>query len=389
MAAPDNRGSESYTGLKQLEEGLPSRFYYDPGQYERELQALWYRNWIYLCRAGTLAEKRSFRTFAIGSQSILVLRDELGTLRAFHNTCRHRGSALCAEKEGQFRGKHITCPYHGWTYDLQGRLAIVPALGMADDFDRRNFPLYDVAVMEWGGFVFVNLSGARTTLEDALRPNSQRLANWPLATLEIGHVFRKTVACNWKVFWENFSECYHCPGIHPELSSLVPIYGRSIMNQYDDPDWTAHRDDPDPKFRGGLRDGAVTWSLDGQTRGAIFPGLTEEERRAGSRFVTAWPTMYVVGHVDYVRIVSMRPLGPEETELTAEWLFPPETLANPEFDLENAVGLGRRVVEQDGAACEMNQKGLRSLAHRQGVLMPQEYAVRAFQDWVRRGLAAR
>jgi glycine betaine catabolism A len=386
MAALDDK--DLYTGLKQLEPGLPSRFYYDPEHYERELRALWYRNWIYLCRASTLPEPQSFRTFSIGSQSILVLRDEHGVLRAFHNTCRHRGSALCATSEGRFRAKFITCPYHGWAYDLQGKLAGVRARGVSDDFDPGDFPLYDVALAEWGGFVFTNLGGAAVPLEATMRPNSQRLANWPLATLASGHVWRKTVACNWKVFWENFNECYHCPGVHPELSRLVPIYGRSIMNPYDDPDWPSHRDDPDPRFRGGLRPGAATWSMDGQTRGATFPSLTAEERGAGHRFVTLWPTMYIVGHVDYVRIVTMRPLGPEETELTAEWLFAPETFASKDFDLDNAVGLGRLVVEQDGAACELNQKGLRSVAHQHGVLMPQEYAVWAFQDWVRRGLAA-
>jgi glycine betaine catabolism A len=386
MTPPDNRGTESYTGLKQLEDGLPSTFYYDAEHYERELRAIWYRNWVYLCRAASLPEARSFRTFRLGTQSILVVRDDRGVLRAFHNTCRHRGSALCTAAEGKLRASAITCPYHGWSYDLQGRLSAVPALGMSADFDRREFPLYDIALEQWGGLVFINLAGAAAPLEAALRPNAQRLGNWPMADLVTGHVMRKTLACNWKVFWENFSECYHCPGIHPELSSLVPIYGRSIMNQFDDPDWASHRDDPDPKYRGGLRSGAVTWSADGTPSGATFPGLTAEERAAGHRFVTCWPTMYIVGHVDYMRIVSMQPRGPEETELTAEWLFPAESLANPGFDLEKAIKLAFLVVEQDGAICEVNQKGLRSLAHRNGVLMPQEYAVHAFQQWVRRNL---
>jgi Rieske 2Fe-2S family protein len=389
MTAPDNRGSDSYTGLRQLEESLPSTYYYDPEHYERELRAIWYRSWIYLCRASTLPEPRSFRTFTIGNQTILVVRDEHRVLHAFHNTCRHRGSALCAEPEGRFRGKFITCPYHGWSYDLRGHLSVVPALGVSPDFDRHNFPLYKIALTEWGGFIFVNLSGAATPLEEVMQPNSQRLANWPMKTLVTGYAMHKKLACNWKIFWENFNECYHCPGVHPELSSLVPIYGRSIMNQYDAPDWMEHRHDPDPKFRGGLRPDAATWSMNGRTQAQAFPDLTAEERGSGHRFITAWPTMYVVGHIDYVRIVSMRPLGPEETDLTVEWLFASETLENENFDLENAVGLGRRVVEQDGAACELNQKGVRSLAHRHGVLMPQEYAVRAFQNWVRRGLGER
>src|SRR5579883_1820708 len=99
MTAPDNRAAEGYTGLARLEPTLPSYFYHDPAHYERELRSIWYRNWIYVCRSSSLPDSRSFRTFTIGTQSILVLRDEDGTLRAFHNTCRHRGSALCTEAE--------------------------------------------------------------------------------------------------------------------------------------------------------------------------------------------------------------------------------------------------------------------------------------------------
>ena len=96
---------------------------------------------------------------------------------------------------------------------------------------------------------------------------------------------------------------------------------------------------------------------------------------------------YMVGHIDYMRIVSVRPTGPEEMGLTAEWLFPSETLANKDFDLENTVSFGRLVVEQDGAICEVNQRGIRSLAHREGILMAQEYAVRNFQERARRSLS--
>ncbi|MBM3600257.1 MAG: aromatic ring-hydroxylating dioxygenase subunit alpha [Alphaproteobacteria bacterium] len=388
MATAGTLAAPAYLGLEGTRPGLPAQFYVDAAHHEKELRALWYRSWIYVCRAADLREPRAFRTAAIGNQSILVVRNEKGTLRAFHNACRHRGSALCAEHEGRLRSRYIVCPYHGWAYNLDGGLAVVPGIDIPEDFDRSQYPLYDVALAEWGGCVFARLEGTGASIGDAIRPSSTYMANWPMAGLVTGHTERKVLACNWKVFWENFSECYHCPGVHPELCELVPIYGRSISRTHDDPEWQRHWDDPDPKYRGGLRQGAETWSADGRAIGPTFASLNDQERKAGHRFSTIWPTMYAVGHADYMRIVSMRPVAPEETELTVEWLFSPETLAGPRADLERAIEFGRMVVGQDGAVCELNQRGLRSRAHRQGVLMPQEHGVFAFHEWVRRGLAA-
>ena len=123
--------------------------------------------------------------------------------------------------------------------------------------------------------------------------------------------------------------------------------------------------------------------MDGQAQGAAFQGLSDEERRAGQIFVTGLPSAYVVAHVDYVRVVRLLPLGPERTELVAEWLFAPETLAGPVFDPANIVEFATLVMEQDAEVCALNQRGLRSLRHDKGVLMPEEYFVKWFHDWVR------
>ncbi len=387
MHQPQTASVEAYRGLPQPEPTLPSACYYDRQHHDRELSAIWYKDWLYVCRADALDGPRSFRVFTIGNQEILVLRDEGHRLQAFHNTCRHRGSRLCTEPAGRLKTNAIQCPYHRWAYSLQGDLLGFPAIASVDDFNKTDYPLYRVGVTEWSACIFINVSGEEAPpFETALRPHAERLANWLLADLAIGHTHRMTLACNWKLFWENFSECYHCPGVHPELSRLVPIYGRSIISPYDDPDWQRHRDSSDPRHRGGLRQGAETWSMDGQVHGVTFPRLTEQERRAGQTYITAWPSMFVVGHVDYARVVSLRPLGPELIELTAEWLFPRETLAQPGFDLANVVDFGRLVLEQDGAACELNQAGLHALAHKQGVLLPQESGVFVFQQWVRERL---
>jgi len=373
-------GSTKSDLLTRLEAGLPTRCYLDAGHYERELEAFWYRHWLGVGREEDLPRPRDYRLLRVGDQSILLLRDLGGRLRAFHNTCRHRGSALCGGPDGRLPGAAIVCPYHGWTYSLEGELLATPHQIASPELRRSDHRLYRVAVDTWEGFVFVNLLGDDAPpLATFLGTLPQELAHWPLARLRIGHRARRELACNWKIFWENFSECFHCPGVHPELSRLVPAYGRGLL---------AADDDPRGATAAGLAEGAVTWTLDGKSHLPAFEGLDPEERRRGQTFGVLRPSMFVVAHVDYVRLVRMLPRGPERMELAMDWLFAPEVLADADFDPRHAVALGERVLEQDALACERNQQGLHCLRHERGVLVPQEYAVLEFQDWIRRGLGA-
>ena len=374
----------NYTGLTETKETLPAHHYFDPGHYERELNAIWYRNWIYVGRSDSLEEPRAFRTIEIGTQNVLVVRDENGDLQAFHNTCRHRGSILCTEHKGRLRSKSIICPYHNWSYSLQGDLLRTPSKQPQADFDKQKYPLYSVAVEEWNGFVFVNLAGDKAqSLSASFHAESADLDNWPLESLKVGHSYRKTMNCNWKIFWENFNECLHCPSVHPELSKLVPIYSRAFMEPKDDPEWEQHQSNTDPKFAGGLREGAKTWTFDGQPVGKPFAGLTQQERDTAYHYVVNQPSIFIAAHIDYVRIVRLLPKGAGQTEIIAEWLFPEETLADKSVDIEKVADFGKMVMEQDAKVSEINQRGLRSIAHKRGVFMPEEYDVYNFQNWVR------
>ena len=376
-----------YNGLAEHTEGLPAEFYYDPRQYERELQRIWYRNWVYVGRSRDVTHARTFRTFDLGDQKVVLVRDDEGVLQGFHNTCRHRGAALCRESAGQLRTGAIVCPYHAWVYNLQGELLRTSSKSHASGFDVADFPLYKIQVSEWNGFIFVALTDHPPPFEKIFDLPLNRLDAWPLADLVVGHVLLKTMNSNWKIFWENYNECLHCPSVHPQLSQLVPIYGRGLLEERDDPQWSAHAGDADPKFKGGLRSGAATWSLDGKTTGNPFPGLSEEDRKVGHVYMTSLPSIFLVGHVDYVRVVRLRPLGPEQTELRVEYLFSPQTLANPQFDLHNVVDFTNRVMTEDAQVCELNQQGLRAAPHVRGVVMPEEYVIRQFHEWIRTELA--
>jgi Rieske 2Fe-2S family protein len=367
------------TTLERCEPTLPSRWYHDAEHHRRELEAVWYREWSCAGRADEIPKRGDYRLHRIGDQCLLVVRGDDGALRAFHNTCRHRGAELCQADSGAFRGGRIVCPYHAWTYDLAGNLLATPHRLPSAGFDPASHGLYEVPLATWGGFVFVSLE-PRASFAQAFGEQVSVLAHWPLADLVRVQRDVHALACNWKVFWENFSECYHCPRVHPELCNLVPMYGRGVVSAEDDPRRAQSSAPGAP-----LRPGAVTWTLDGASDLPGFASLTPEERAAGMTFVTLLPTMFVVAHVDYVRSVRVRPLGPEVTELTVDWLVAPEVAAS-ELDRERLCAMGRLVVAQDARVCEVNQRGLRSRAHEHGVLVAQEHGVHALHCWIRERL---
>jgi Rieske 2Fe-2S family protein len=346
------------------------------------MSRIWYRNWIYVCRSSELAKPRSFRTFEIGDQRLLLIRDEAGAVQAFHNTCRHRGAALCLETRGDLRSSNLVCPYHAWTYNLQGELLRTSSKRNPVGFDVRDHSLYRIRVMDWQGFIFISLAADPPAFATQFDTPLDRLDAWNLADCVVGHVAHKTIQCNWKIFWENYNECLHCPAVHPKLSQLVPIYGRGLLEERDDPQWITHQDDDDPKFKGGLRRGAASWSMDGHASAAAFPDLMPEDRKLGAIYMTGLPSMFIVGHVDYARVVSLKPLGPELTAMTIEYLFRPEALADPQVDLKNLVEFTNIVLSEDAAICEVNQRGLKALPHERGVIMPEEYVIKQFHDWL-------
>lgn len=356
---------------------LPARAYLDPAWFEAERRYIFAREWLPAGRIDAFPD-RTIRRIEVAGASVIVLRDGAG-LRAFHNVCRHRGAELCAAEAEPMRGKLITCPYHAWAYATDGRLVSTAFATPTEDFRKDENGLLPVALTLWNGFVFVCL--AETPPAFAPDIGLAALDNWPMERLVVGHRVEKTIACNWKIFWENYNECLHCPGIHPQLSARVPVYAKGIMSPAESAETAAA---PGPVYA----DGAETWTVSGLPCGPAFDGLTEAERAEGHRFVTMYPGMFVVAHVDYVRAMTLTPVSPEETRLTTEWLFLPETLARPGFDLSDVVDFAATVIAEDAAACEMNQRGLRSPAYRSGRLMPQEFDIARFHRWVMERLDA-
>ncbi|MFP6772632.1 MAG: aromatic ring-hydroxylating dioxygenase subunit alpha [Alphaproteobacteria bacterium] len=391
MTATDNMTdgvAADYNGLKQVAPSLPAAWYFDPEHFKTEMRAVWSKHWLYLCRSAALGAPGAFQTLSVGDQNILVLRTPAGRLAGYFNVCRHRGSILVTAAAGVLPSANLTCPYHQWCYGGEdGRLIGTSSYADPADFDRADYSLFPISVREWRGFVFINLDREAVWDDDAaFQRGADKLNDYPLENLVSGHRWVKRIDCNWKLFWENFNECLHCASVHPGLSKLVPLYSRRLINEKDRPDWRQHAQDPDPKYRGGLRAGAETWSMDGSAQGRIMPELSPADVARGQLYAVALPSAYIGCYADHARIVRLLPLGPEGIELSVEWLFPRETLDDGNYDRANVVDFAVNVLEEDGRACALNQRGLHAAPFQGGVLMGEEYHLKTFHDWLRAAL---
>jgi len=360
--------------LQRLEAGLPAPWYYDPAHYQRELEAFWYRRWVAVAREEELPGPGDWRMLRIGTQSIVLARDE-DRIRGFHNTCRHRGSILCTEESGNFARRRIVCPYHSWTYDLAGQLVATPRRMETPDFRLADFQLYPVAVASWGGFVFVNLERNAAPLD--VGSLGAQFERYRLSELRIGKRIVADVQANWKLLGENFSECFHCPPVHPELCRVVTAYREAGA-------WGLRGPESKPEYA----QDAQTLTLDGSARLPPIGTLTQEERK--TIYVPAMlpPSLFLNVHPDYVNAHLMTPSGPQSVRIVYDWLFEPERLPLSDEDLNHYVALWNITNRQDARNCEWQQQGIHSREFEHGHYVPQEFDCHRFDEWVRCGLAS-
>jgi Rieske 2Fe-2S family protein len=355
--------------LQKLEPGLPAAWYRDPDHYARELEAFWYRGWIAVCREEELAEPGDWRTVRVGTQSLFILKKAPGKFKAFHNVCRHRGSILCTGEQGSFARQRIVCPYHSWTYDLEGSLAATPRRMPTPDFDMKNFPLYEVALRTWAGFVFICLSGKPPRFEKPTAFRNHRIEN-----LRIGKRIVADVQANWKLLAENFSECFHCPPVHPELCRIVTAYREAGA-------WGLRGAESIPEYRSG----ATTLTMDGTSRIPPFENLGDKERK--TLYIPAMlpPNLFLNVQPDYVNSHMMFSTGPESARIVYDWLFEPAHMPRGK-DLEHYTALWEVTNRQDARNCEWQQQGIQSREFEHGHYMPQEFDCHRFAQWIRDGL---
>ncbi len=337
-------------------EGLAGELYRGHEVFASEFDRVFSRSWYCIGRRDPVDSPGSYMTAGVVDQPILVLRDHEGTLRAFHNVCRHRGSLLCGPGEGTLR-RAIKCPYHAWSYSLDGRLIGTPNVGR-DEIDRASLGLLPVRVDEWQGCLFVNLSGDAPTLREWLDDqDDQPLAfgKWDLDNLRVGHTTTRVIRANWKILVENYEECLHCPTVHPELVDLVPTYRRGAVVDPDRPDWGV-----------ALKSGAAALTASGTTVLPLLPRLSAEEAASVyGAYVFPNATIGVSGQV--ATLSTIHPRSVDTCELVVQYLFAPDTIAADGFDPSDVVDFSELVSAQDAAVCERVQLGVASRAFTHGV----------------------
>ena len=349
-----------------IERTLHRDYYFSPEIFQQEVERIFCAEWFCGGRDDDLPEPGDFLVQDVAGESVIVVRTREGNLMAHYNVCRHRGSRLVAEGcKGSFGGT-IRCPYHSWTYALDGTLRTAPFLDEEDGLSKADLALYPVGVESWGGFYFLNLTpGAAQarghSLASQLGAIPERLQRYPLGQLQSGRRIVYEVGANWKVILENYNECYHCGPVHPELCRLVPAFKQRGGSELDWERGIPHRE------------GAWTFTETGTTNRRPFEGLSldEQVRHKGE---LVYPNFMISLSADHVTAYTVWPRAPEQTTVVCDFLFHPSEVGRPEFDPSDAVEFWDMVNRQDWAICENVQRGMRSRMFQQGYYAPMESA---------------
>lgn len=336
-----------------LKTPLPGKYYTSPTIFQEELEKIFFNRWINIGRTEQIVNVGDYFLYNLGLESLIVIRDTADTIKAYFNVCRHRGTRLCQTESGNV-GKTIQCPYHAWTFNLEGQLIGAPLMHEVDGFRRADYPLFSVALEIWEGFILVNFSRSPKPLAQEFASLIDRFTAWQLAQLQVVRTVEYDIRANWKFIIENYSECYHCPSIHPQLVKLT--YYRSGRN-----------DLFEGMFLGGymqMNPGVGSMTMSGEACSLPVGDVAGEDLRR-VYFYSIFPNILLSLHPDYVMVHTLKPVAPDRTLVRCEWLFDPA--AGPlDFNVDDAVEFWHVTNQQDWTVCEWSQAGVSSQAYQPG-----------------------
>lgn len=354
---------------------LAGNYYTSPEIFAAEQDRIFGRRWICIGRTERLSQPGDYFLCQVGTESLIVVRNASGRMHAFFNVCRHRGTRLCEQNAGRFSAT-IQCPYHAWTYNLRGKLIGAPLMDDVAGFQKTDYPLYRAALAEWEGFLFINLSPDPVPFETAFAPLIDKFSGWRLPVLRVMGQAEYRVQANWKLIVQNYSECYHCPLIHPELAHRTPF--RSGQNDlFNGP------------FLGGfmiLNEEYGSLTMSGRACAPPIGKFTAEEFHR-VYYYAILPQMLLSLHPDYVMCHTLWPIHAGETRVVCEWLFDPAASGRPEFDPEDAVKFWDMTNRQDWHVCELSQLGVSSRRYTPSPYASTESLLAAFDQEYLRSLA--
>jgi Rieske 2Fe-2S family protein len=346
---------------------LPQQYFVSPEIFAREQEKIFSRQWVLVGHQSQIAEAGDYFIAEIAGESLIIVRDKRDAIHGFYNVCRHRGSRLIENRNGQCAA--IQCPYHAWTYALDGRLIGAPHMDETPGFNKADYSLRETRLGLWEGFIFANLADAPVPLDKWFAPLAGKFARWNLAEMRSPKRIDYNVRANWKLIFENYSECYHCLGVHPELSKISP---------YD----SAENDLTEGPFLGGFMRINKNKSLTMSGNACALPvGRFGEEDFHLVFYYSIFPNMLLSLHPDYVMVHQLQPQSPERTLILCDWFFNPEAFKRRDFDPDDAIQFWDMINKQDWHVCELSQQGISSRAYRPGPYSARESIPAAWDEY--------
>ncbi|CAN5484365.1 aromatic ring-hydroxylating dioxygenase subunit alpha [soil metagenome] len=339
---------------------LPQRYFIAPEVFAEEQAKVFARQWVCVGHQSQLPKAGDYFVHEVAGESLIIVRDKSGGVRGHYNVCRHRGTRLCEEATGHAAA--IQCPYHAWTYRLDGRLLAAPHMDAVPGFDKGDFSLQAVNLSLWEGFIFVRLADEPTALAEVFAPLAGKFSHWNLPQLRSARRITYDVRANWKLVFQNYSECYHCPGVHPALARVSP---------YD----SAENDLCEGPFLGGFMDIAKGASLTISGNACARPvGKIRDADQSRVFYYSIFPNLLLSLHPDYVMVHQIWPQSPERTLIECDWFFHPDAAGatDPGYNPDDAIEFWDITNRQDWHVCELSQQGIASLAYRPGPYSPRE-----------------
>jgi len=392
---------------------LPGEFYSEDAIYRADLDRIWRRGWLFAGHTCEIPKPGDYFTLQVDADSLVVVRGDDGTIRGLHNVCRHRGSLICSEAAGH--SKKLVCPYHQWTYGLDGSL--LACRGMADTMDKSEFHLKQVHVRELEGLIYLSLAEVPPDFDGASQQISPLARPQGFSKAKVAKAVDYLVKANWKLIWENNRECYHCnvnhpqyikanfdhynaddttPRIQEEISAalkrseqrraaagLAATHKGTGMTTFPDADnniWYSANRTP-------LVDGYVTESIDGK---AVAPLMGDyKDTEVDTLRMRSLPNFWNHSSCDHGVSTRLLPAGPQLTSVRVSWLVDAQAVEGRDYDLAKLLPFWQMTSEQDWVICERQQRGVNSSAYTPGPYSPyKEYNVDGFVRWYLKSLVA-
>ena len=346
---------------------LDRKYYSTTKIFNEELKNIFYENWLCVGRANDIKKEGNYISFEIGNENVIIVRNKKNQLNGFYNVCRHRGTRTCIDKKGDF-SKTIQCKYHGWTYNLDGNLVGAPNMDNVDGFKKSDYPLHNIFIKEWDGFIFICLSDNPESFEVFYEPLKNKFNEWQLSSLKTIKEIDYTIKANWKLVIQNYNECYHCPTIHPDLAK-IHHFTSGENDLYEGP------------FLGGfmtLNKDKKSITESGDLSSEPIPGVTKENQNR-VYYYSLFPNMLISLHPDYVMYHTIVPISPEKCKITCSWLFFEGN--NNKHNYSDAIEFWDKTNKQDWEISELSQLGIQSKKYTPGPYSSRESLLSTFDNY--------